>query len=96
MTLYQLIQERKLRLVQIAADHRAINLRLFGSVARGEDQPYSDVDFLVEFLPGSTLVDHVSLMDELSAELGRKVDVVSDRALNKQLQQRVFSEAIVL
>ncbi len=96
MTLYQQIQQRKARIEQIAAVHHAVNLRVFGSVARGQEQPNSDIDFLVEFLPGSTLVDHFGLMDDLSAELGRKVDVVSDRALNKHIKQRVFSEALAL
>ena len=96
MTLFQQIQQRKATIVEIAARHHACNLRVFGSVARGEEQLQSDVDLLVEFLPGSTLVDHFSLVDALSAELGRRVDVVSERALNKHIKQRVFSEAIAL
>jgi uncharacterized protein len=66
------------------------------SVIRGEEREGSDIDLLVDFLPGSTLLDQVSLIDALSTKLGRKVDVVSERALNKYLRQRVLQEAVAL
>jgi uncharacterized protein len=96
MTLFQQIQQRKTRIVEIAERHHACNVRVFGSVARGQEQLQSDVDLLVEFLPGATLVDQFSLIDALSTELGRRVDVVSERALNAHIKQRVVSEAIAL
>ncbi|WP_225073898.1 nucleotidyltransferase family protein [Desulfuromonas sp. CSMB_57] len=83
-------------ILAIARRYHAANVRLFGSVARGEDQEESDIDLLVDFLPGSTLLDQVGLMQELSSKLERRVDVVSARALNKHLRQRVLNEAVPL
>ena len=83
-------------ILAIARRYHAANVRLFGSVARGEDQGESDIDLLVDFLPGSTLLDQVGLMQELSSMLERRVDVVSARALNKHLRQRVLNEAVPL
>ena len=83
-------------ILAIARRYHAANVRLFGSVARGEDQEESDIDLLVDFLPGSTLLDQVGLMQELSSKLERRVDVVSARALNKHLRQRVLNAAVPL
>lgn len=69
---------------------------MFGSVVRGEEQEDSDIDLLVDFLPGTTLLDQVGLIDALSTALGRKVDIVSERALNKYLRQRILQEAVPL
>lgn len=93
---YELLQREKKDILQIAARCRAENLRLFGSAARGDDHEGSDIDLLVDFLPGSTLLDQITLIDELSAKFGRKVDVVSARALNKHLRQSILNEAINL
>jgi len=91
----KLRQERE-AIITIASHHHAENVRLFGSVARGEDRPDSDIDFLVDFQPGSTLFDHVALIEELATKLNRKVDVVSSRSLNKHLSERVLQEAVML
>lgn len=69
---------------------------MFGSVARGDEHQGSDVDLLVDFQPGTTLFDQVALQDELSMRLGRKVDVVSERSLNKHLRSIVLREAVEL
>jgi len=90
------IVRNKEDILAIARRYHAANVRLFGSVARGEDQGESDIDLLVDFLPGSTLLDQVGLMQELSSMLERRVDVVSARALNKHLRQRVLNEAVPL
>jgi predicted nucleotidyltransferase len=63
--------------VSVAAAHGASNIRVFGSVARGTAGPDSDIDLLVDFEPGRTLVDHVRLWRDLESLLGRTVDVVS-------------------
>ena len=70
-------------------------LSLFGSVARGEARPDSDIDLLVEFLPEATvdLVDYNSLMMELSQLLGRKVDLVSKNGLKPAIRDAVLTEA---
>ena len=92
--LYQSLQQDSESIKAIAECYHAQNIRVFGSVARGEE--HSDIDFLVDFLPGSTLLDQVGFMNALSTLLGRKVDVVSERALNKYLRQSVLQEAISL
>jgi len=68
---------------------------LFGSAARGEMRPDSDIDLLVEFLPGAEidLVQHFAAERELSELLGRKVDLVSKRALRESLRHEVLAEA---
>jgi uncharacterized protein len=77
-----------------AARHGATRVRLFGSVARGEAGPDSDVDLLVEFAPDRSLLDHAALIDELEDLLGCEVDVVNERALRPELRERVLREAV--
>ncbi len=84
------------RLIAIAARHGARQLRVFGSVARGEEQATSDVDVLVRFEPGRSLFDLCALGDELGDTLGRRVDVVTDAALSPYLRARIVSEAVAL
>lgn len=91
----KLRQERE-EILAIATRYHANNIRLFGSVARGEERSDSDVDFLVDFQPGSTLFDQVGLIEELSSKLGRQVDVVSSRALNKHMSENIHRESVVL
>ena len=94
--LYEILQQQKASILDIAKHYHAANIRVFGSVVRGEEREDSDIDLLVDFLPGSTLLDQVGLIDALSTALGRKVDIVSERALNKHLRQRVLEEAVPL
>src|SRR5271166_3603128 len=84
------------RLIAIAARHGARQLRVFGSVARREEQATSDVDVLVRFEPGRSLFDLCALGDELGDTLGRRVDVVTDAALSPYLRERIVSEAVAL
>jgi predicted nucleotidyltransferase len=92
MTLHDLRAKRQ-RIIEIANRNRAANIRVFGSVSRNEATEASDVDFLVSFMPGATLLDQVGLIEELQIELGQAVDVVSDRALNRHLRDRILKEA---
>ena len=94
--MFKRLQREKENILTIAKRHHAENVRLFGSVARGDEHEESDVDFLVDFLPGSTLYDQIDLISELTQKLGCRVDIVSARALNKHLRQRVLDEAISL
>lgn len=68
----------------------------FGSAARGDDTAASDIDFLVDFLPGASLLDHAGLMLDLEALLGVKVDVASSRGLRPRVRERVMCEAVPL
>jgi len=83
-------------ILKIAKQHHANNVRVFGSVARGEENENSDIDLLVSFQSGASLLDQAGLMSELSMLLGKKVDVVSDRALNKYIRNQVTNEALPL
>lgn len=90
------LNEKKLEICEMAAKHGARNVRVFGSVARGEQNESSDVDFLVSFEPGRTLFDHAALLYELESFLQCKVDVVSDQGLKPRFRYKVFREAICL
>jgi predicted nucleotidyltransferase len=79
-----MLRGHKTDILRVAADHGASNVRVFGSVARGTAQPASDVDLLVDFEPGRTLLDHVALWRDLEALLGRSVDVVSAGGLTER------------
>jgi predicted nucleotidyltransferase len=79
-----------------AARHGASNVRVFGSVARGEADAASDVDFLVDFEPGRSLLDLASLLVELEDLLGHPVDVVTEPGLKARIRQRVLDEAVAV
>ena len=82
--------------MRIAAKHGARNVRVFGSVARREDDEKSDIDLLVEFESGRSLLDHAGLWLELQDLLGCKVDVVSERGIKPRIRERVLREAVPL
>lgn len=71
------IEALRSAIADVARRHKAVSIAVFGSVARGEQDASSDVDFLVEFEPGSSLFDLLHLQDELEDLLGCDVDVVS-------------------
>ena len=81
------------RVLAIAADHGASNLRVFGSVAKGEDREGSDIDLLVSLEPGASLYDLAGLMIDFEALLGVKVDVCTERAPHPELRDRIIAEA---
>ncbi|MBC5797704.1 nucleotidyltransferase family protein [Sphaerospermopsis sp. LEGE 00249] len=81
---------------KIAAKYGAYNLRIFGSVARGEATPDSDVDFLVELEPHRSLFDYIALNQDLAALLGRKVDIAEPENLHDLIRDKVLSEAVPL
>jgi len=87
------ISEKRVQILLVAAAHGARNVRVFGSVARGDSGAESDVDLLVEFEPGRSLLDHAALQIELEALLGRRVDVASERGLRPRVRERVLREA---
>jgi predicted nucleotidyltransferase len=91
-----ILKEKREEILRIAARHGAHNVRVFGSVARGDARPDSDVDFLVEMEPGRSLMDVGELKMDLEDLLGRRVDVARPRALRDPLRHRVFSEAVPL
>jgi uncharacterized protein len=90
------IRERRSEILDRASQHGARNVRVFGSAARGDAGPASDVDLLVEMDPGRSLLDFVGLWQELEDLLGLKVDLVSDRGISPYLREQILSEAIAL
>lgn len=91
-----LLQAKREDILRVAAKHGARQVRVFGSVARGEADEDSDIDLLVEFEPHRSLLDHAALWLELQELLGCKVDVVSDRGLAPRIRDRVLREAMPL
>ena len=96
MTAKDLLREKREEILRVAAQHGAHNVRVFGSAARGEGREDSDIDLLVEFDPGRSLLDHAALLLDLEELLGRKVDVVTDNGLYWLLRRRILSEALAL
>jgi predicted nucleotidyltransferase len=96
MALEELLKEKREAILYTCAKHGARNVRVFGSVARGEADEQSDIDLLVEFDPGRSLFDHAALWLELQDLLGCKVDVLSDRGIKPRIRERVLREAIPL
>jgi uncharacterized protein len=92
----ELIKQKREEILSIAAKHGARNVRVFGSVARGEADALSDIDFLVEMEPGRSLLDLGGLQVDLEALLTRPVDVITERGLKARIRKRVFEEAVPL
>ncbi len=90
------LRSRRGEILRIAAEHGASEIRVFGSVARGEAKPDSDVDFLIDLERGRSLLDHAALMIALQQLLGRRVDVVTERGLRPRVRDRVLREAVRL
>lgn len=78
------------------AQHGASKVKVFGSVARGDADMDSDVDLLVQFEPGATLLRHAALVRKLKNIIGRDVQVVSERALRPRIRDRIIQEAVPL
>jgi predicted nucleotidyltransferase len=81
---------------RIAAAHGARNVRVFGSVRRGESSVLSDLDLLVDMSEGRSLLDLVALGDDLEEALGVAVDVVTEKSLSPYLRDRILAEAVAL
>jgi len=96
MTLEELLKAKREEILKVCAKYGAHNVRVFGSVARGEADEQSDIDLIVDFEPGRSLLDHAGLWLELQELLGVKVDVVSSGGIKPRICERVLQEAIAL
>ncbi|SPE33323.1 conserved hypothetical protein [Acidobacteriia bacterium SbA2] len=96
MGLEALLKAKREEILRAAAKHGAHNVRVFGSVARGEADAQSDIDLLVEFEPDRSLLDHAALWLELQELLGCKVDVVSVAGIKARIRDRVLREALLV
>jgi predicted nucleotidyltransferase len=90
------LKEKREDILRLAGQWGARDVRVFGSVARGDANPSSDVDFLVEFEPGRSLLDHGGLVMDLQDLLGCEVDVVSEGGMRPRFRDRVLKEAVPL
>jgi predicted nucleotidyltransferase len=91
-----LIKSKRDEILALAARHGGRNVRVFGSVARGEAGPESDIDLLVTLESSCTLLDQIALWQDLEDLLGRKVDVVTESALHRLIGDQVLEEAVPL
>lgn len=90
------LRTRRREIVDLAARRGAHAVQVFGSVARGEQRPGSDIDLLVEFEPGRSLFDLGGLICDLEDLLGGPVDVVTEDELRPLVRERVLSDAVPL
>ena len=93
VTLDTLRGEKRAEILRVAEVHGARNIRVFGSVVRGDNRDDSDVDLLVEFKEGKTLFDLIGLKLDLQNLLGATVDVVTPNSL-RYIRDRVLAEAL--
>lgn len=93
MTIENLVSQKRDEILRIAERHGAYNVRLFGSVARGEAGPDSDVDFLIDVGEKTSSWFPAGLILDLQDLLGRRVDVVTEKALRPELRRYVLPEA---
>lgn len=96
MTVSELLHEQREVITQIARRHGVTRIRLFGSVARGEDLPDSDIDLPIETGAETSPWFPAGLILDLEQLLGRRVEVVTERALRPDLRERVLQEARLL
>jgi hypothetical protein len=93
MTIERLLAEKREEILRLAASRGARNVRVFGSVARGEAREDSDIDLLVDIESGRSLLDVVGLWLDLQELLGRKVDLLTEGGVNRHLRARILAEA---
>ena len=96
MDIIKLLTEKREDIIRIAKKHGASNVRIFGSVARGENDSRSDVDLLVDLEQGRSLLDHAALYLELEELLQCKVDVATENGLKERIRESVLKEAVAL
>jgi len=91
-----LLKNKRKDILRIASKYGARNVRIFGSLARGEAREDSDIDILVDLEPGRSLFDLGGLLMDLQKLLAQKVDVVTEKGLRPRIRDRVLKEALPL
>ncbi len=84
------------KIIEIAQRHGASNVRIFGSVARGDQTEESDLDLIVRFDPDRSLFDHGALICDLEELLGVKVDVISERGMRDRVRSHSEKDSVAL
>ena len=96
MTTLDQLRSRKNEIATLAQRHGASHIRVFGSVARGDDTEFSDIDILIDMKKASSLLDLIGFQQDLSKMVGRRADVLTEHALSPYLRERILSEAVDL
>ena len=96
MGIEDLIGANREAILRLCAARGAHRVRVFGSVARGEADEFSDVDLLVDMEPGRTLFDMGGLVMDLAGLLGREVGLVTEAGLRPRVRERILREAVAL
>jgi len=96
MPLEELVQVKRSDILRTAAKYGALNVRVFGSVARGNADEQSDLDLLVDMEAGHILFDIGGLLTGLEEILGCSVDIVTEEGLRERIRERILREAVVL
>jgi predicted nucleotidyltransferase len=96
MDLDKILKDEREEVLRITTSHGAQNVRVFGSLARGEARPDSDIDILVELDPGRSLLDLIAIKQDLEDLMGCEVDVVTEAAISPYIRAEVLGEAVSL
>jgi len=88
------VKAKREDILNIAKKHGAYNIRIFGSVVRGEARQDSDLDILVDLEPNRSLLDHAGLIIDLQETMNCKVDVVTEKGLRPRIRDVILKEAI--
>jgi uncharacterized protein len=96
MDIDRILQKNRDEILRIAAAYGAKNLRVFGSVSRGEATSGSDIDILVHLESGRSLLDLIAIKQDLQDLLGREVDVVTEDSISPYIREQVLKEAVSL
>lgn len=96
MSTLGVLQSKRTEILELAAKHGASNVRLFGSVIRGDDREDSDIDFLVDMQETRSLFDLIGLQQDIERMLGKKVDVLTPNGINRYLKDRILGESVPL
>ncbi|MEE9376762.1 MAG: nucleotidyltransferase family protein [Candidatus Lokiarchaeia archaeon] len=92
----ELNEEIKKKIISILVKHGIKKILVFGSYARNEATPKSDLDLIVEFPEGTSLLDHVGIEIELSEALNMKIDLLSRNGISPYIKDKVLKESIVI
>ncbi|MBI4165795.1 MAG: nucleotidyltransferase family protein [Acidobacteria bacterium] len=96
MGIEELLKSKRDEILRIAARHGAYNVRVFGSVARSDMRPDSDIDFLVDLEPGRSLFDLGGTIADLQDLLGREINIMTEAGLKERVRDHVLKEAVPL
>lgn len=96
MLISEFIKINRKAILDVARRYGAVNVRLFGSIARGTATEKSDVDLLVKMDPGSSLLDIIAIKQDLEDLLGKKVDIVTENSISPYMKDEILKDAVNL